>query len=190
MPDPGTSARQAVVSLQHLTSLLESNADLDRIIDGYLETRTLLAKTFRDLAQAHLQPVNPVLDEVRWKVERRMKVLYNGRVPKEYLAVRRYGATHQLLAAYLFRQVGRPVSASRLRLLTGDQVHTERRVRELRDLGLSVEAARVAGENQYILTSQEPDVDRGAAIQVAQNIKSSDLDTETQSRLLSAAGLL
>jgi len=189
VPDPDVSSRQAVVSLQHLTSLLQSNADLDRVIDGYLETRRLLARTFRDLAQAHLEPVNPVLDGVRSRVEQRMRELYGGRVPQEFLTVRRYGATHQLLAAYLFRQSGRPVSASRLRLLTGDQVHTERRVRELRDLGLRVEAARVAGENQYVLVSQEPDADRGAAIQIAQNIKSSDLDSVAQSRLLSAAGV-
>jgi hypothetical protein len=168
---------------------LESGADLDRVIDGYLETRRLLAKTFRDLAHAHLGPLNPVLDGVRAKVERRMAELYGGRVPPEYLTVRKYGATHQLLAAYLFRQPGRPVPASRLRLLTGDQVHTERRVRELRDLGLSIEAARVAGENQYILANQEPDADRGAAIQLSQNIKSSDLDSAARSRLLSAVGV-
>jgi hypothetical protein len=189
MAKPDAAARQAIASLQYLTSLLESGADLDRVIDGYLETRRLLAKTFRDLAHAHLEPVNPVLDGVRTKVEQRMAQLFGGRVPPEYLTVRRYGTTHQLLAAYLFRQPGRPVPASRLRLLTGDQVHTERRVRELRDLGLSIEAGRVAGENQYILASQEPDLDRGAAIQLAQNIKSSDLDGAARSRLLTAVGL-
>ena len=189
MASPDAATREAIASLQYLTSLLESQADLDRVIDGYLETRRLLARTFRDLAHAHLELVNPVLDGVRTKVEHRMEELYRGRVPPEYLAVRKYGTTHQLLAAYMFRQAGRPVPASRLRLLTGDQVHTERRVRELRDLGLNVEAARVAGENQYILTSQEPDVDRGAAIQLAQNIKASDLDSAGRARLLSAAGL-
>ena len=181
--------REATESLEYLTSLLESGADLERVIDGYLEARRLLAKTFRNLAQAHLEPLNPVLDGVRMKVEGRMSELYGGRIPQQYLTLRKYGATHQLLAAYMFRQTGRPVSASRLRLLTGDQVHTERRVRELRDLGLSIEAGRVAGENQYILASQEPNVDRGAKIQLTQNIRSSGLDSQAQARLLLAAGL-
>ena len=62
-------------------------------------------------------------------------------------------------------------------------------MRELRDLGLSIEARRVAGENQYMLTNQEPDVDLGAAIQLTQNIKASCLDSAGQSRLILAAGL-
>src|SRR2546427_9262087 len=101
MASPDAASREAIVSLQYLTSLLESQADLDRVIDGYLETRRLLARTFRDLAYAHLELVNPVLDAVRRKVERRMEELYGGRVPPEYLTVRRYGSTHQLLAAYM-----------------------------------------------------------------------------------------
>jgi hypothetical protein len=159
------------------------------VIDGYLETRTLLAKTFRDLAQASVKTAPPVLDGVRAKVQQRMRDRYEGRIPEDLLKVRPYGATHELLAAYLVRQTGRPVPGSRLRILTGDQVHTERRVRELRDLGLSIEARRVAGENQYVLTTQDPDVDRAAAIQLTQNLKSSQLDGAEQARLLSALGL-
>src|SRR5205085_10090308 len=78
---------------------------------------------------------------------------------------------HALLLEYLISHAGQPVAASRLRLLVGDQVHTERRLRELRDLGFGLTWRRVAGESQYLLAATAPDLDHAARSQLALNIR-------------------
>ena len=65
---------------------------------------------------------------------------------------------------------GEPVSANELRMLTGDAVHTERRARELRDLGYQLTAKHVAGSDVYVLESPEPDLGAAAAYLVRKNI--------------------
>ena len=85
-----------------------------------------------------------------------------GRVPGKYLAVRGYKSVQPILLQYLAQHVGNPVRSSKLRVLTADQTHTERRVRDLRDLGFEVDWKKVADDDQYILKSTEADL--GAAV--------------------------
>jgi hypothetical protein len=44
-----------------------------------------------------------------------------------------------------------------LRVVTGDSVHTERRVRELRELGLDVQTSKDSGYDYYTLGSLDVD---------------------------------
>jgi hypothetical protein len=112
------------------------------------------------------------------------------RLPAKYLKVRGFGKSHARLVAYLVRSSGNEVSASELRMLTGDAVHTERRARELRDLGFELEAKHTGGTDVYLLRSAEPDVAAGAAIQVAQNIRGDRSLSQAQAAdLLRSAGL-
>jgi hypothetical protein len=92
---------------------------------------------------------------------------------------------HPILFAYLARHIGEPVTASRLRLLTGDQVHTERRLRELRDLGLPLDSEQYADDDQYVLRSVTPDVDAAALYQAQHNVKRDrELDSRQRSQFL------
>jgi hypothetical protein len=50
-------------------------------------------------------------------------------------------------------------------------VHTERRARELRDLGYDLEARHTGGTDVYVLRSREADAKAGAAMLVARNIR-------------------
>ena len=93
------------------------------------------------------------------RVEREMKVRFADDLPSEAIRVRGYRGIRLILFEYLGMHVGDPVSVPRLRALTGDQIHTERRLRELRDLGVRLEATRVSEENNYVLVSEEPDFD-------------------------------
>ena len=107
----------------------------------------------------------------------------------KYLKVRRYARTHAALLGYLADNVGEPVLASRLRIVTGDQVHTERRVRELRDLGLAVTWKSTMSENHYVLESLEPNVGVGAPVQAAANVGSDkSLRPSVKDRLLRLVG--
>lgn len=152
--------------------LVESAApDLDRLVDAYVETRQGLARDFRELAVFMVDDANARLDAVKSEITRGMVEKFGGAIPASDLVVKGYGETHAVLLAYICRRSGQPVPASRLRVLVGDQIHTERRVRDLRDLGFGIAWKSVAGENRYVLSSDQPDVEVAANAQVIRNLK-------------------
>lgn len=93
-----------------------------------------LSIKFGQVASALLQG-QQVLDKTRDAVYRRMRELFGGHTPDLYLEVPMYGAAQRKILEYLVLNVGLEVSGSRLRVIAEDQIHTERRLRELRDLG-------------------------------------------------------
>jgi hypothetical protein len=179
-------AEKAAQAFSYLAELLRSDAALDRIIDAYIETRGVLASAFRQLAISEIGTDVGLISAARDRVQTRMRLLYSSVAPDELIYVRSYGETHFLLLAYLVRRTGRPVSSARLRLVSGDQVHTERRVRELRDLGYQISASKVAGEFQYVLESSDQLLDLAAAAQLMQNIKKSKTISEMEKYRLRA----
>jgi len=76
------------------------------------------------------------------------------------------------LLEYLSQHVGEPVRSSKLRVLTGDQTHTERPGFAI--CVISVFACRMekktAGEDQYELGQLEPDLDKAARLHVRRNL--------------------
>ena len=169
--DAESSAVMAAASaaLEDLAGLLRNKPELDRLLDGYLETRRALSDAFRRLTQASV-PATSSIEVARRRIEEQMRRRYQAVFPAPLLAVRKYSKTHALLLAYLEGRTGAPVPASRLRVLTGDQVHTERRVRELRDLGFSIDATRVAGDNVYVLKNTLLDLEHATSVQLSQNV--------------------
>lgn len=168
--------RKSRDSLELFTELVKSQIDrpeveFERLLDGYLEVRRSLARQFCLVAQRYLLRDGTLLETTRKRIEERMTELLSGRVPEKYLAVHGYTSVQPILLQYLAQHVGKPVRSSKLRVLTADQIHTERRVRDLRDLGFDVEWKKVADEDQYVLKSVEPDFDAAAAMQVRKNIR-------------------
>ncbi len=98
-------------------------------------------------------------------------ILFGSRVPEKYLSVHGYKSVQPILLQYLAQHAGNPVRSSKLRILTSDQTHTERRVRDLRDLGFQVEWKKVADDDQYVLKSIQPDLNAAATLQVRKNVK-------------------
>jgi hypothetical protein len=172
-----SSSRQdtqlALAAVDHLAELLRNGADLERIVDGYIEVRQALLKAFRKLAQARVPSCDDILSEAQSRVVAEMRRRFGKVVPEELIWVRSYGKTHLLLLAYLNGCKGNFVAASRLRLMTGDQVHTERRIRELRDLGFAIQAEKVSGESHYALSDAQLDIGDAATRQLRSNIKAS-----------------
>jgi hypothetical protein len=168
--------------------LADPEAEERRLIAAYLESKQMLASAFEAFSvERYFDPA--VMEEAKKAVEQAMRSAYPG-LPAKYLKVRRFGTSHARLLAYLCRSAGSEVSAAELRMLTGDAVHTERRARELRDLGFTLDARHTGGTDMYVLRSTEPDVTAGAAIQVAKNIRE-DKSASKQDKedLLRAAGL-
>jgi hypothetical protein len=178
--------------LQLFTELVSSQidrpeAEFERLLDGYLEARRSLAKQFSLVAQRYLLRDGTLLETARKRIEERMIELLRGRIPDKYLVVHGYTSVQPILLQYLAQHVGEPVRSSKLRILTGDQIHTERRVRDLRDLGFEVEWKNVADEDQYVLKSVEPDLDAAAILQVRKNIREDKkLVKQERDRLLSS----
>ena len=159
-------------------------ADFERLTDGYLELRRTLASQFRELAHETLEIDADALSQIRDRVTLEMQRRYSEALPEGYLSVRGYGGVRIILYGYLLLHDGRSVPASRLRVLTGDQVHTERRVRELRDLGLAIDSAHSGGEDHYRLHPEKFDEAAGAIYQVRRNLKSAQIPATERDRLL------
>lgn len=145
--------------------------DFDRLLSAYIETRAELAKGFRDLASSVLIGASRRMSEAREEIQSQLERDFGSVVPKRLLQVRGYATVHSILLEYLALHAGEPVSASRLRMLVGDQIHTERRLRELRDLGFELDWKHVAGDDQYVLRSIQPNRRRAARAQLALNVR-------------------
>ena len=117
-----------------------------------------------------------------------MVTLFGDRGVDQYLRVAPYSGVHPALLEYLAARPSTDVPALELRLLTGDQVHTERRLRELRDLGFELTWRKVGEEFTYRLERLEPDLDAAARFQLEHRIKEdrSINATEKMLRLLKA----
>jgi hypothetical protein len=162
--------------LERLRALAQSQLDdgsvgFEQLVTEYVSLRRSLASDFQELAEADLDAEETALETVKRQITHRMRERYGGRIPERYLQVRGYRGVHPILFEYLARHVGEPVPGARLRVLTGDQVHTERRLRELRDLGFNLTSARVADDDQYVLGSVMPDLDFAARFVADHNIR-------------------
>ena len=71
-----------------------------------------------------------------------------------------------MILEYFSRHVGAYVKGKRLRFLTGDQVRTERRLRELRELGFIIIAERVSGVECHKLQFLSQNFDQAVRSQV------------------------
>lgn len=175
MSDPQIEALAR--SVAYFASVLDaqdaSATDVERVMDGYLDHKRTIAAEMQRLALRHLDLEPAPLLEWKSQVEERMPTMLDGLetvLGRQYFQVRGFSGVHPLLYAYLMRHAGRPISGSRLRILTGDQVHTERRVRELRSLGLAVGTARSAGEDMYTLDPGASSAELGARTQLVRNL--------------------
>lgn len=148
------------------TSAQGTDAFTDDLARDYHLLRTTLAFSFRDLALAALPAPTPSYADLRQTVQAEMRRLFEGRVDSSLLRVTGYTSPHPQLYALLMANVGQAVPAWRLRILTNDAVHTERRTRELRDLGLTIETWVEDEEAHYRLTSRTPDSVYAAAYQL------------------------
>jgi HNH endonuclease len=165
------------------------NLSLDDLLKAHVQARRTIISRLMKIAIRKLRVGDePLVGQLRDRVAERMNELFTDRVDAGYLKVPAYGGVHPRLLAYLATHVGQDVQAARLRVLTGEQIHTERRVREFRDLGLKL-SWRGSGDNViYRLASVQPDLDYAARFALEHNIKKDrDLNaTEKMFMLLKA----
>lgn len=171
-----------------LLDLLSDEAAADSVlIDSYLDARTSLASAFADLAQERYRD-NGVLDEAVAMVARALAAVTD--VPERYRRVRRFSSSHRILLTFLTANVGRPVSAAKVKMVNAEQTETGRRVRELRTLGYQIDAIHDSGQDHFVLRSELPDASRGARHQIAYQIRNDGgLSNEKRDQVLARFGV-
>lgn len=172
---PGTA-----YAVKALGSVLEeTDGSPDALLDAYLFAKRSLAQSMKALLLAQLPPSCNEFHELRTRIQECMTSRYGNRIPGRFLRVPYGSEVHERLFAILFQRLGNPVDSARLRLVTRDGVHTERRARELRELGLDIATSEVDGIQYYALVSLDLDSTKIPGL-VAKVIRKSNGITATQ----------
>ncbi len=156
--------------LRYLADLIDAQLadeapNFDHLLSSYIQTRGEMSRHFRIACRETLAPDPTRLQSVRQELEKYMARKYGEHIPSKYVRVRSYTVFHAAAYEMLVDKHPNAVGSSVLRVLSGDQVHTERRVRELRDIGILVEWRKSSGEFEYYLDSATPDLEQGATVQ-------------------------
>lgn len=135
-----------------------NDIDVPLLFDAYIDSRLRLTAYFAGIAAAALpnavRDLEKTVSEVQGRAREALDTTANIKFPS-------YGRSHALVLAYLRCKPDHFASVSELRLLLGEQVHTERRLRELRDLGFTLTAMKISGRDGYKLATVSPDVSIG-----------------------------
>lgn len=170
--------RRLVDALSYFAAYLEGEAaeegvNVDALLANYVNLRRTMGAELSSICGDLLVAQQSALAEHRQRVAAHMAELFGGIASADLLTVRGYAGVHDIIFEYLARHVGEAVPISRIRVLTGDQVHTERRIRELRDLGFEISWKKAGGEDQYMLAALDVDLDRVAAAIFRSNVRES-----------------
>ena len=142
----------------------------DPVIEEYARFRKAAAAAIHELARARWGGSKNI-SETKTKVQAEMTRRFGELLPARLLKVAGYNETHEMLYAYLSRSAGKSVAGSDLKMITGEQANTERRIRDLRDLGYSISVYMSSGEAYYTLESTTPDLASATAAQLRHSIK-------------------
>ena len=139
----------SVYAVKTLKSVLEETSESpDALLDAYLFAKRSLAHSMRALLLGQLPPQCPDFHRLRSRIQEEMHARYADRIPERFLKVPYGSEVHELLFTVLLQRLGQPVDSALLRVATSDNVHTERRIREIRELGCHITAS-MSGSNQY-----------------------------------------
>ncbi|WP_030370846.1 hypothetical protein [Streptomyces rimosus] len=176
-------------TIENLRSVLgDQGSEPQTIIESYLFAKRSLAQSMQALLLAQLPTDCPEFHAVRRRIEEEMHTQYAGLVPEHYLKAPYGSRVHEVLFMLLVRNLGAPVDNALLRTSTQDSIHTERRTRELRELGLRIVSSEQEGVQYYTLSSLDTDLSVIPGL-VAKNVrKSTSLPAGEKSRLVALLG--
>ncbi|MEU7028678.1 hypothetical protein AB0A60_18550 [Streptomyces sp. NPDC046275] len=171
-------------TVENLRSVLGApTTSAGEVLESYLFAKHSLARSMQALLLSQLPASCPEFHAVRRRVEEQMHARYSGLIPEQYLKAPYGSSVHEVLFMLLMRDMGSPVDNALLRTSTQDSIHTERRTRELRELGLSIESSEKDSIQYYTLVGLELDPTVVPGL-VAKNIrKSTKLSGSEKDRL-------
>ncbi|MEV5602941.1 hypothetical protein AB0L33_16020 [Streptomyces sp. NPDC052299] len=163
--------------------IADDNGSADAVFGAYMVAKKDLARSMQELLRSTLPPSRPAFEELRSRISQSLQERFGDRVPQKYLAVPYDTVANQDLFGLLHEHLGQPVETTVLRAVNADDIHTERRIRELREMGLRLEAAKRDGVGYYVLKSLDLDPDQMKAL-VVKAIKKSSAPEPEQNRLI------
>ncbi|MFQ6170950.1 hypothetical protein ACK8HX_05030 [Oryzobacter sp. R7] len=180
------TARSAAARLT--AALNEGSAFDEDMAREYNRAKRALAVSFQSMALEVVPRDAYRLADVKAQVVATMRSMFEGRVDSSLFVIRRYTTPHPDIYALLASHVGSPIPGWRIRLLSGDKIHTERRTRELRDLGLTIDVGGGDDDSSYCLKSLDPDLRYGAAFQLRENAyKSKRINPQNRAEIVRLA---
>ncbi|MGY1784687.1 hypothetical protein [Geodermatophilus sp. SYSU D00698] len=168
---------------EDLVQLLGDESRFQDLLDAYLKTKRLSATAYQALILRSIPDHSMTWAAVRQSLDQGIRERFAGLVPDWALKVPYGSKTHEQLFCILIDRRGEQVPADYLRIVTADAVHAERRVRELRELGLGVVALKSGGEDAYSLKSADVDLSVVPTI-VANQIRANKKISESERRAL------
>jgi hypothetical protein len=176
-------------ALETLLRQIADGTSDQNILDSYLYAKAILADAMESLAKAMFDGTSPAFHKLRKELQAEVEIRYRGvDIPARFLKLPYGGPKYERLFALLLNFNG-AVPSSLIRAIEGDSVHTERRVRELRELGLNIVTRKEGGQDVYELSDLTLDTSVISKI-VANNIVSlgrKSLSKQEKERLISLA---
>lgn len=171
-----------------LLEQLRSETSGQDLLDAYLFAKKLLAESMQAFIRIGLEEPDQTFRDLREKLGEEIHRRYRRHIPERYLRVPYGSSVHEQLFKLLLQRQGQPVQADLLRIVTADSVHTERRVRELRELGLDIRSSEESGQNLYTLGSLT--IDTSFIPSIVRNVvkKDSGLTAKERQSLLGLIG--
>jgi biotin operon repressor len=156
--DDWNSLKEATeLAVADLLEQLKSETSTQDLLDCYLYAKKLLAESMQAFVRVGIAE-DATFRSLRQQLQVAINTQYAGKIPDRYLKLPYGTRVHGELFAILLQRRGTPVQGALLRVVTGDSVHTERRVRELRELGLDIESSKESGYDNYTLGSLNIDL--------------------------------
>ncbi|MEU6745542.1 hypothetical protein ABZ914_04900 [Spirillospora sp. NPDC046719] len=194
MPEKNTASEEwarlkpdTVIAVGELSRKLEgASENREELIDAYLYAKRLLAESMRAYVRMGLPERCEEFHMRRAEIKEELQRQYKGKLPDAYLAVPYKSRVNEELFCLLHQRVGEEVPGSLLRTVTADSVHTERRIRELRELGFPIASSESEGIDFYRLVSSDPDFSMIPSIikNVAHKRKYREMPEEELARIL------
>ncbi|MEV5162848.1 hypothetical protein [Streptomyces sp. NPDC053728] len=170
---------------QLATLLGENDESADAVFGAYMVAKKDLARSMQEMLRSTLPPSRHAFAELRSRVSQSLQGRFGDRIPEKYLAVPYDTVANQDLFGLLYEHIGKPVETTVLRAINADDIHTERRIRELRELGLRIDSVKRDGVGCYLLTSLDLDPDQTKAL-VMKAIKKPSVPEAEQEKLIAA----
>ncbi|MEU6786996.1 hypothetical protein ABZ912_48065 [Nonomuraea angiospora] len=145
------------LAVDKLLGQLQAGTSTQDLLDSYLYAKKLLAESMQAFIRIGIEERNETFHDLRKQLHEEIRRRYDGRVPEKYLKVPYGSRVHEELFTLLLQRRGTHVQADLLRVVTADSVHTERRIRELRELGMDIHSSNENGHDVYTLRSLDID---------------------------------
>ncbi|MGR4850150.1 hypothetical protein [Streptomyces sp. LARHCF252] len=175
-------------ALQTLLTQIDRHTQAQELFEAYTYAKRVAADALKARMLMHLPDENPKFRELYDRVQAELDLRYSQFFPEGFLKAPYGDQLHEYLFSLLQENLAEPIEAAKLRIVTADGVHTERRTRELRELGMDVDWYKEDGIDVYVLRSLELNLEALPSLVRTIVRKKTKCESE-QERLLRNAGI-